>query len=334
MPNIAVVGMGNWGMNLVRVYNQLESLYIGCDSDLNKINFARNHYHNVKFTDSFSEILNDRKVDGIVISTPSPTHYELARKAMLADKAVYIEKPMTLDSGEAEDLVALAENKRLPLMVGHLLRYHPAVHKIKELIEKNELGDIYYIYSQRTNLGTIRKDENALWSFAPHDISVILYLLGNEIDTVSARGGAYLQKDVEDVVFLNIQYKDKTMANLQLSWLDPYKERKFTIVGSKKMVTFDDMQHTEKIRICDKGVHKEPGYVSYGDSLTLRFGDINIPKIDITEPLKLECQHFLECIDKNKEPDTSGRDGVKVVKILEKAQTSMQQNGHPVKVSL
>lgn len=331
MPNIAVVGIGNWGANLVRTFNQLDSLYLGCDMDQKKLARMRKLYQNVKFTDSFDEVVNDEKVEGVVIAAPSPFHFELAKKALSKDKAVYIEKPMALNARDAEELVSIADKKKLPLMVGHLLKYHPAVHRLKDMIDKNELGDIHYIYSQRVNLGTIRKDENALWSFAPHDISIALYLLGDDIDTISARGGCYLQKGVEDVVFVSIQYKDRKMANIQVSWLDPYKERKFTIVGSKKMVTFDDMQNTEKLKIYDKGVNQEPGYESYGDYLTLRFGDIHIPKIDMTEPLKLECQHFIECVKDKKHPFTDGEEGVKVVKILEKAQQSLDNNGAPVK---
>lgn len=334
MPNIAIVGMGNWGAHLTRVFNQLESLYIGCDTDQRKLQRMQKQYHNVRFSASFEEVVGNEDIDGVVIAAPSPLHYKLVRECLVKGKAVYVEKPMTLDSREAEELVKLAEKNGLPLMVGHLLKYHPAIRKIKDLIDKDELGDIHYIYSQRVNLGTIRKDENALWNFAPHDISVVLYLLGDSLESVSCRGACYLQKDVEDVVFLNMQYKDGRMANIQVSWLDPYKERKFTIVGSKKMVAFDDMQPTEKIKIYDKGVHKEPGYESYGESLSLRFGDIHIPKIDMSEPLKLECQHFIECVEKKTKPMTDGREGVKVVKILEKAQESLKKNGVPVKVNL
>lgn len=332
MSNIAVIGLGNWGQHLARIFYQLEDLAVCCDSDDKKITRFKKHFHNVRFTGSYDEVLNDDKIEGIVIATPAASHYELAKKALLKGRPTFIEKPITLDSTQAEDLAKIAERQGVPLMVGHLLKYHPAIIKVKELIDKGELGEIYYLYSQRVNLGTIRRDENALWSFAPHDISVALYLLGDDIEDVSARGAYYLQKNVEDVVFLNIRYKNRVMANIQISWLDPYKERKFTIVGSKKMVAFDDMENTEKIKIYDKGVSKEPGYESYGDSLTLRFGDIHIPKIDMAEPLKLECQHFIECIKNKKEPFTNGREGLKVVKILEKAAESLKENGTPVKV--
>lgn len=334
MPDIAVVGLGNWGQHLARIFYQLESLAVCCDADDKKLDKFKKHFHNVGFTGSYDSVINDEKIEGVVIASPAATHYELAKKSLLKGKPTFIEKPMTLNSKEGEELIKIARQKGVPLMVGHLMKYHPAIIKVKDLIDKGELGEIYYFYSQRVNLGTIRKDENALWSFAPHDISIALHLLGDDIESVSARGECYLQDNVEDVVFLNIRYKNRLMVNIQISWLDPYKERKFTIVGSKKMVAFDDMESTEKIKIYDKGVNREPGYESYGDSLTLRFGDIYIPKIDMSEPLKLECQHFIDCIKFKKEPRSNGNEGVKVVKILEKAQESLRKNGSPITINL
>lgn len=334
MPNIAVVGLGNWGQHLARIFYQLESLAVCCDSDEKKLAKFRRHFHGARFTNSYDEIINDEKIEGVIIASPAVAHYDMAKKSLFKGKPTFVEKPMTLNSRQGEELVKIARQQGVPLMVGHLMKYHPAILKIKDIIDKGELGDIYYLYSQRVNLGTIRKDENALWSFAPHDISVALYLLGDGIEDVSARGECYLQNGIQDVVFLNIRYKNKCMVNIQISWLDPYKERKITIVGSKKMVAFDDMESAEKIKIYDKGVHREPGYESYGDSLTLRFGDIYIPKIDMAEPLKLECQHFLECVKSKKEPRSSGEEGVKVVKVLEKAQESMEKNGVPVSLKI
>jgi len=217
-------------------------------------------------------------------------------------------------------------------MVGHLLEYHPAVGKLKELIDSEEIGRIYYIYSQRVNLGEIRRYENALWSFGPHDVSVILYLLGEEPESVNALGESYLQENIEDVVFVNLHFKDKRMAQVHISWLDPHKIRKITIVGSKKMVVFDDMESSEKIKIYDKGADSPGKYVSYGDSITLRIGDISIPKVDMKEPLKVECQHFLGCIKENKSPLSDGADGLRVVRVLEAAQKSMENYGALVKL--
>jgi len=217
-------------------------------------------------------------------------------------------------------------------MVGHLLEYHPGVEKLKQMIVSGDLGDIYYLYSQRVNLGIVRHDENALWSFAPHDISVMLYLLEQEPISVSARGECYLQSGIEDVVFVNLHFADRTMAQLQLSWLDPHKLRKLTIVGSQKMVVFDDVESTEKIRIYDKAAERRD-YESYGDAITLRFGDVVIPHIDMTEPLKVECSHFLECIEKDRTPRSDGHDGLRVVRVLEAAQKSLDLNGVPVDVN-
>ncbi len=268
-----------------------------------------------------------------MIATSAKTHYELVKKALLHDKHVYVEKPFTLNVTEAEELVKLAEEKDKILMVGHLLEYHPAVEKLKELIDNGELGKIYYLYSQRVNLGKIRQDENALWSFAPHDISIILYLLGTEPVNISARGNAYLQDKIEDVVFMSLYFPGRVMAHFHLSWLDPHKIRKLTIVGSEKMAVFDDMESEEKVRIYDKGVtRKNKDFVSYDEFLTLRFGDIFIPHITMAEPLKRECQHFLNCIKENKAPRSDGRDGLRVVKVLAAAQKSLERGGEPVEI--
>jgi predicted dehydrogenase len=216
-------------------------------------------------------------------------------------------------------------------MVGHLLIYHPVVDRLKEMIAAGDLGKILYIYTQRVNLGIIRQDENALWSFAPHDLSVILYLLGEEPEVVSAHGESYIQKGIEDVVFVSLRFPDGKMANIQLSWLDPHKLRKVTLVGSKKMAVFDDMEASEKLKIYDKGVG-HPSYSTYGEYLTLRFGDITIPSIKLLEPLRTEAEHFIQCIESRKEPKTGGEDGLRVVNILVAAQQSLEKKGLPVPV--
>ena len=214
-------------------------------------------------------------------------------------------------------------------MVGHLLIYHPVVDRLKEMVFSGELGRVYYIYTQRVNLGVIRQDENALLSFAPHDLSVILHLLEEEPVVVTAHGESYIQNGIEDVVFLSLQFSDGKMANIHLSWLDPHKLRRITIVGSKKMVVFDDMETSEKLKIYDKGV-RNLSYDTYGEYLSLRFGDIIIPSIKMVEPLRTEAEHFIQCIESRKEPKTGGRDGVKVVKILMAAQQSLKKKGFPV----
>ncbi|HIE29277.1 TPA: Gfo/Idh/MocA family oxidoreductase [Candidatus Poribacteria bacterium] len=233
---------------------------------------------------------------------------------------------------QASELVEMASRVDRKLMVGHLMEYHPAIEKLKEIIRSGELGELYYLYSQRVNLGKIRKDENALWSFAPHDLSIIMYLLDMEPESVSARGQTYLQDGIEDVAFVNLQFPNKIMAQIQLSWLDPHKIRKTTVVGSKKMAVFDDMEATEMLRIYDKGVTSNGQFAPFGEALSLRFGDINIPHIKMTEPLKLECQHFLDCILNNQTPRSDGRDGLRVVKVLQAAQESLDKNGMPVNI--
>ena len=242
----------------------------------------------------------------------------------MADKDVLVEKPMALNTKDAEEMLEIAEKRKRILMVGHLLIYHPVVDRLKEMVDSGELGRIYYIYTQRVNLGVIRQDENALLSFAPHDLSVILYLLEEEPMVVTAHGESYIQKGIEDVVFLGLQFSDGKMANIHLSWLDPHKLRRITIVGSKKMVVFDDMEASEKLKIYDKGV-KNLSYDTYGEYLSLRFGDITIPSIKMVEPLRAEAEHFIQSIESRKEPKTGGRDGLKVVKILMAAQESLKK---------
>jgi len=218
-------------------------------------------------------------------------------------------------------------------MVGHLLLFHPAVRHLKDMVERGELGDLYYIYSQRVNLGKVRRDENALWSFAPHDLSVILHLLGEEPEDVVARGSAFLQGRVEDVVFVDLRFPGGRLAHVHVSWLDPHKLRKFTVVGSRRMVVFDDMEASEKVKVYDKGVDRAGEVVSYGDALTVRSGDILIPKIPLQEPLRLECLHFVECVRDRRTPLTDGAGGLQVVRVLAAAQASLERGGTPVSLA-
>jgi predicted dehydrogenase len=279
--------------------------------------------------ENLSPILQDPEIKGIVIASSAISHFPLAKESLLAGKDVLVEKPMALNVEDAEEMVRIAEEKKRILMVGHLLIYHPVVDRLKEMIASEELGRINYIYTQRVNLGVIRQDENALWSFAPHDLSVILKLLNERPVVVSAHGESYIQKNIEDVVFLSLHFSDGKMANIHLSWLDPHKVRKITIVGSKKMVVFDDMEASEKLKIYDKGVGSL-SYDSYGEYLSLRFGDITIPNIKMTEPLRAEAEHFIRCIESREKPKTGGRDGLEVVKILVAAQESLKEKGAPI----
>jgi predicted dehydrogenase len=333
MLKAGIVGAGDWGKNLVRVFYQIRDVELAycCDADGNRRKAVSQLFPGVCLTSRFEDILADASVQAVIIASSAITHYEFAKAALEAGKHVYVEKPLALSVAHAEEMVALADSKNLKLMVGHLLVYHPAVSHLRKMVESGELGEVFYIYSQRVNLGKIRQDENALWSFAPHDISVILHLLGQLPVSVSARGESYLREGVEDVVFVNMKFRDRKMAQLQLSWLDPHKIRKITIVGSKKMVVFDDVESTEKLKIFDKGV-SGVSYESYGDSLTLRFGDINIPHINMTEPLRAECQHFVDCVLHDKQPMTGGNDGLRVVRIIEAAEHSMKHDGEPVRL--
>ncbi len=335
---IAVVGTGYWGKNLVRTFYQLGHLKSCCDLDTNRLQELKQQYPGIVTSDRYEEILQDDEIQGVVLVVPAKDHFRLARQALEAGKDLYIEKPMALNTRDAEELLQRANRKGRILMVGHLLLYHPAVQKMKHLIDTGDLGELYYLYGQRVNFGLLRRDENAMWSLAPHDLSILTYLFQEEPVSVSARGSCYIQRNTgtEDVIFLNIRFADQKMANFQLSWLDPHKIRKTTIVGSKKMIVFDDMEATEKIRIYDKGVETPnyiPRYESYGEALTLHTGDVYIPRIKMVEPLKTECEHFIDCIQTRRTPRSDGLNGLMVVRILEAAQTSLDRRGEPVPVT-
>jgi predicted dehydrogenase len=332
--NVAVAGVGGWGRNLARNYYQIpdSTLRYICDLDTKRLAQMERQLPGTRTTSDFDGMLADKDLHAVVVATPAPTHYALCKRALEADKDVYVEKPFVLHAIEAEELIRLAERRGRILMVGHLLLYHPVVARMKQMIDRGELGDIHYIYNQRVNLGTVRGDENALWSFAPHDISVILHLLGQEPTDVSARGQSYLQPGVEDVVFTTLNFNQRSMAHIHVSWLDPHKIRKLTIVGSKKMVVFDDLESTEKLRIYDKSAEQTTDYNTFAEYITLRFGDITIPHVRVDEPLRLECQHFLDCVTTRTPPLTDGRDGLRVVKVLEAAQRSLEKNGLPVAI--
>jgi len=328
----AVVGTGDWGANLVRNFASLPGgrLVALCDTDPQRLAATAARYPAAQASDQIDAIAAHAGVHAVVVSASAAGHHPIAKRMLEAGKDVYVEKPLALRVDHAEELVRLARRHQRILMVGHLLLFHPGVRYLKGLVERGELGELHYIYSQRVNLGKVRRDENALWSFAPHDLSVILHLLGTEPADVAARGSAFLQKGIEDVVFVDLRFPGGRTAHVHVSWLDPHKLRKFTVVGSQKMVVFDDMEPNEKIRIYDKGVDRAGQVVSYGEALTVRSGDILIPKISLQEPLKLECQHFLECVRDRKTPLADGLDGLRVVRVLAAAQASLDQGGTPV----
>jgi predicted dehydrogenase len=331
MINIAVVGAGAWGKNHIRVFSEITNVRLKyvCDQDPSKLSALEKSYPQSKTVKDLSPILADSEVRGVVVASSAVSHYALSKEILLADKDVLVEKPMALNAGDAEEMLKIAGQKKRILMVGHLLIYHPVVDRLKQMVHSGELGNIYYIYTQRVNLGVIRQDENALLSFAPHDLSVILHLIEEQPVVVSAHGESYIQKGIEDVAFLSLQFAGGKLANIHLSWLDPHKLRRVTIVGSKKMAVFDDMETSEKLKVYDKGV-RNLSYETYGEYLSLRFGDITIPSIKMVEPLRAEAEHFIQCIESRNEPKTGGRDGLKVVRILAAAQQSLKGRGVPV----
>jgi len=331
--NVAVIGAGYWGKNLVRNFATAQrcALKYVCDINANVLAMHQRSFPSAGTTPDIATVLGDPQVQAVVIATPVPTHFEIASQALQAGKHVYVEKPLTLQAAQARQLIELAKQTHLKLMVGHLLEYHPAVTYLKEMLDRGQLGDPYYMYTQRVNLGIVRQNENAWWSLAPHDVSVVCHLLGSEPVSVAAQGQCYLQRDIEDVVFATIKFADGKMAHLHCSWLDPHKIRRMTVVGPEKMVTFDDMEATEKIRVYDKGAAvKHDITTSYADIISLRFGDIVIPKIPGGEPLSLECQHFIECVLENRPVRSDGADGLRVVQVLEAGQRSLKNHGTPV----
>lgn len=331
---IGQVGLGAWGKNLLRNFISLNQsdVRLACDINDSACSSASELFKGLNLTNKYDDILNDEKIDAVVIATPPATHYDMAMKAIEAGKDVFVEKPLVLDLEEGINLVQAAEKHQRILMVGHIMEYHPVSLFLKQYIDDGILGEIYYLYASRINLGKVRDIENSLWSFAPHDISLIMFLLDKFPDRVTATGADYLQPGIEDVSFLTMHFADKTMAHIHVSWLDPHKERKLTIVGSKKMVVFDDTQTNEKIWLYDKGIESKLNYDNYAEYLALRIGDITLPRVPGGEPLKSECQHFVESVLNRNKPRSDGRDGLRVLSILQAAQQSLKQGGAPVNV--
>jgi len=332
--NIVQVGVGNWGKNLLRNFYSHPKVNLKAVCDINDDTLAKvkKDFPSMQVIKSAETLFQDPEIDAAIIATQADTHYQYAKAFLENGKHVFVEKPMVLDLAHGEEIVALAEKKKKILMVGHILEYHPAFVKVKDIIDQGELGEVYYVYTSRVNLGVVRRNENSLWSFAPHDISIILMFINSKPLEVSCTGKAYLQPGIEDVVFATIHFEDKKMAHLHVSWLDPHKVRKVTVVGSKKMAVIDDMESSEKIRIHDKGVDFKGDYTQFGEYQSLRIGDILIPYIKNQEPLKIECNKFIESIQTNTPPISDGQDGLKVVRILNAAQESLDKGGMPVKL--
>ena len=322
---VGVVGYGYWGPNLARNFYELSGseLVAIVDRKKDQLDRARSKYPEVVFKEDYKGLFGTG-LDAIVISTPPKTHFEIAKQCLLNGLHVLIEKPMVLNSRDAEELIELANAKELTLMVGHIFEYNSAVLEMKKYIDSQELGNIYYIDTARLNLGLFQSDSNVLWDLAPHDISTLLYLLGQAPVSVSAHGMACVTEGIHDLAYLNLVFPNNLMAFIHVSWLDPSKVRRITVVGSKKMAVYNDLGAEGKIKIYDKGV--DPEYTdTFGEfQYAYRTGDITIPSFRFVEPLREECQHFLDCIVNQTEPRSSGLDGLRVVKILEAAERSMK----------
>lgn len=326
MANIAVIGAGYWGKNLVRNFAQLGVLHTICDSDEARLRQMDNDYPQVNKVIAFVDVLGNDEIDAVAISTPPELHYQLTKEAILSGKDVFCEKPLALTVEEGVELTTLAQENKKILMVGHLLEYHPAVVKLKELVDKGELGKINYIYSSRLNLGKIRREENILWSFAPHDISVILLLLNEMPDEVCAHGGNYLHSQIADITVTNLSFRSGVKSHIFVSWLHPYKEQKLIVVGDRKMAVFDDVSEGNKLLLY-------PHKIDWLARLPVpKKEEAEKVDVEMKEPLREECIHFLHCINTRQTPKTDGDNGVRVLKVLQAAQLSLENNGIVMRV--
>lgn len=325
-PNICVIGCGPWGKNLVRNIHKSRHLYGICDSDPARL-AAFGEQYGVKGFVTLDEVLADPEVHAVVIAAPAEQHASMTLAALRAGKDVFVEKPLALRWQDGVEMTDTARRLGRILMVGHLLLYHPAILKIKELLDLGELGRLEYIYSNRLAMGKIRREENALWSFAPHDISVILMLMGGLPYQVSAVGGAYVQPNIADVTLSNLLFDRGTRAHIFVSWLHPYKEQRLVVIGSKKMIVFEDSRPTDKLMMYDKQIAMDNG------NFEVKQPQGQAVPYTAVEPLEVECQHFIECVQTRQAPRTPGEDGVAVLQVLQSCQRSLQMNGDPVQVT-
>lgn len=326
---VGVIGCGYWGPNLIRNFFEIPAtdLQMVCDLDQERLDHIHSRYPSLQITQQYQDLL-DSDIEAIAIATHVSTHHRIALDCLHTGKHVLVEKPLALGSAQAREIIAAGEAAGRVVMVGHTFQYNPAVVALKEIIASGEIGQVYYVNSTRVNLGLYQPDVNVLWDLAPHDISILLYVLDMEPLTVSARGGSYVKSGVHDVAYLTLNYPNNILADLRVSWLDPCKIRQITIVGSKKMIVYDDIEPCNKIMIYDKGVDVQP----YTDTLeefhlAYRYGEAVPYHLEWVEPLRVECLHFLECIREGKQPCSDGRQGLKVVQILESAQKSLLNGG-------
>ncbi len=324
-PKVAVIGAGYWGKNLVRNFASLGGLAMVCDPDKEACTLAAQLCPGVKTTSSYSEVLAHNEIEAVAIATPAVFHYTMAKEALLAGKDVFVEKPLALKMAEGQELIALAAGQGRILMVGHILQYHPAVLKLKELIDAGELGKIQYIYSNRLNIGKVRSEENILWSFAPHDISIILLLLSEMPEEVSVHGGYYLQSQVADVTLTAISFASGVKGHIYVSWLHPFKEQKLVVVGDRQMAVFDDVSPDRKLVLY-------PHRIDWIDRIPIaRKAQGEAVPLEMAEPLQEECRHFLECLRTRQTPRTDGQEGLRVFQVLQAGQNSLDRGGTPVK---
>lgn len=336
MINTAVIGCGYWGPNLIRNLDSLSEARVKtiCDIDKDRLEYLKKVYPLVDVTTRFEDIINDKDIAAVIIATPVSHHYELASMSIQAKKHTFIEKPMASSVTQCEELIHLAKKKGVILMVGHTFIYTSTVRKIKQIIDDGDIGDILYMSSRRLNLGLFQKDINVTWDLAPHDISIILYLMGKEPISINCQGKCHVKEGIEDVTCLSMDFENGGFAIIQSSWLDPNKVREMIIVGSKRMILYDDTQPLEKIKIYDTRVEMPPHYDTYVEwQYSYHYGDIYTPYIKQVEPLKTECQHFIDCVKSGDEPETSGAKGLQVVKILEAATESLRKNGNRIELT-
>jgi predicted dehydrogenase len=336
MNKIAVIGCGYWGPNLIRNFNSLSEseLIMVCDLDEDRLAYIKRLYPDVQAVTDVEEVYNNTEIDAVIIATPVRFHYEMARKSLLAGKHTFIEKPFCNSVENGKKLVELAKSQQKTLMVGHTFIYSPPVRRIKKIISSGELGEIQYISSRRLNLGLFQNDINVAWDLAPHDISIILYVLGYDPISVNCQGKAHINPDIEDVTNMTLNFDNGCFATIQSSWLDPNKVREMTFVGSKKMLIYDDLEPIEKIKIYDKRVEIPPHYDTFAEfHYSYHYGDMYAPYIKQYEPMAAECQHFLDCIKTGQKPVSSGQEGLKVVQILEASSKSLNNNGGIISIN-
>jgi predicted dehydrogenase len=328
MVSLAIIGIGRWGPNLLRNFISMEDVSVEmlCDADNNRLMAVKKRFPEIERTTNPQDIMEKSTIDCVVISTPLSTHFSLACKALEAGHHVLVEKPLTSSSSACQRLITTAEKMNKILFVGHTFKYNAGIRAVKEYIDSGELGEIYLINANRTNLGPVRYDTNALWDLASHDISIFSYWMGENPIAVSGHGGCYLNKEIEDVVYATLKYKSGVIAHVHASWLNPRKIREITVVGEKKMLVWNDMHLSEPIRIYNRGFERDDDYQdTFGDfRLSIREGEVIIPNVQLNEPLLAECEHFIECVKTGTQPLTDGYDGLHVVRVLEAASESMR----------